>query len=299
MNSGKVSLKKVKKFDVINLMMLTLLAIVTVYPFYNVFIISFAKYESFINKQLYILPYSFDLNAYKAIFTDDAFFRGFLVTTFITLIGVVISMILSISGAYALSKKNIPGRNFILGAILFTMFFSGGLIPSYMVVKGLGLMNSIWVMIIPSALNTWNIIIMKNYFTTLSPSLEESAKMDGANDIYIMFKIIIPVSAPIIATFSLFYAVDRWNEWFNALVYISDRNLRPLQIVLREILITFSNQIADQAKLAMKANNKDATLFVQGFQMASVVITVVPILLVYPALQKYFVKGIMIGSIKE
>ena len=192
--------------------------------------------------------------------------------------------------------KGLIGRKFFLSAILFTMLFSGGLIPTYLVVSGLGLDNSIWSMIFPSMISTYYLIIMKNYFVSLPASLEEAARIDGANEFVVMTRIFIPISKPFMATFLLFYAVERWNEWWNAYLYISDKNIKPLQIYLRDVLVNFNSQLATQAQSMMSSHNK---VFVQSIQMATIIITMLPILCVYPFVQKYFVKGVLVGSVKE
>lgn len=283
-------------FDIVVYILLSILALITLFPFYNVLIISIAKFEVISKHNLYLLPLSFDLSAYKVIFSDAKFWSSTFNSIFVTVVGVLFSMTMSVAGAYALSKKGLPGRNAILTLILFTMFFNGGLIPFYLVIKELGLVNNIFVMIIPAALNTFYLIIMKNYFGTIPESLEESAKLDGANDIYILLKIILPISAPFVATFGLFYAVERWNEWWYALIFISDSSKTPLQIYLRETLITSNGLLST---LAQQMADKDSSkVYTPALQMATIVISSVPILLVYPFLQKHFAKGILVGSIK-
>ncbi|WP_068646830.1 carbohydrate ABC transporter permease [Paenibacillus antarcticus] len=289
--------KKWKLFDIVAYIVLGLLTIITFFPFYNVLIVSFASFDAISKSDLYILPKSFDLSAYKLILSDMKFWSSLRNSVIVTVVGVAFSMTLSVAGAYALSKKGMPGRNGMLTLILFTMFFNGGLIPFYLVVKELGLVNNILVMIIPAGLNTFYLIIMKNYFSTIPESLEESAKLDGANDMYILLKIILPISAPFIATFGLFYAVERWNEWWYALIFISDSSKVPLQIYLRETLIT-SNSLLNSMAMDMATQGNSAKVYTPALQMATIVITCVPIIAVYPFLQKHFNKGIMVGSIK-
>lgn len=290
--------KKSSIYDLVVYIVLGILAVITFYPFYNVLIISFAKFEVISKSGLYWLPLSFDFTAYKIVLTDTKFWNSFLVSILVTVGGVAFSMVISVAGAYALSKKGMPGRNAILSLILFTMFFNGGLIPFYLIVKELGLINHILVMIIPAGLNTMYLIIMKNYFSTIPEGLEESAKLDGANDMYILLKIIIPISMPFMATFGLFYAVERWNEWWHALIFISDSDKAPLQIYLREILITASSSLNSIA-MTMAEQKNLAKVYTPSLQMASIVISCIPIMLVYPFLQKHFAKGILVGSIKE
>lgn len=289
--------KKWSAFDIGAFVFLGLLAFITFFPFYNVLIISVAKFEAISKSDFYIFPRSFDLSAYKLLLQDMKFWTSILNSAIVTVFGVLFSMTISVAGAYALSKRGMPGRNVFLSLILFTMFFNGGLIPFYLIVKELGFVNNVLVMIIPAGLNTFYLIIMKNYFNTIPESLEESAKLDGANDLYILLKIIIPISAPFIATFALFYAVERWNEWWYALIFISDASKTPLQIYLRETLIT-SNSLLGLMAQTMAEQDQSAKVYTPALQMAAVVLSSIPIIAIYPFLQKHFDKGIMVGSIK-
>ncbi|WP_211746217.1 carbohydrate ABC transporter permease [Paenibacillus sp. Marseille-Q4541] len=297
MQSNVIKRRRMSLFDIIMYIIFSLLALITIYPFYNVLIISFATFDSISKSDLYIIPTSFDITPYKVLFADMSFWRSFLVSIFVTVVGVAFSMFLSVTGAYALSKKTMPGRNFILSMILFTMFFNGGLIPFYLIIKDLGLINNIFVMIVPAAMNTFYLIIMKNYFSTVPESLEESAKLDGANDLYILLKIILPISAPFMATFGLFYAVERWNEWWYAMLFINDSSLAPLQIYLRQVLITASSQLNGVAMLLAEQSGS-SKVYTPSLQMATIVVTCIPIIMVYPFLQKHFAKGLLVGSIK-
>lgn len=183
-----------------------------------------------------------------------------------------------------------------MSVIVFTMLFGGGLVPTYMVIKDMGLINKVWAMILPTAINTYYLIIMKNYFLGLPDGLFEAAKLDGAGEWTMLWKVAFPLSKPIMATFTLFYAVDRWNEWYNALLYINKKALSPLQIYLRDILTSLNSQLSTQAQQMMGSTQKVST---SAVQMATIVITALPIMLVYPYLQKYFVNGVMVGGIKE
>lgn len=287
---------KIKPFDIGLNIFFIVLALITLYPFYYVLIMSFSNAVATAQHVPYMLPHVIDLSGYKTIFADAAFFKALGTSLFVTIVGVCINMVLSIMGAYALSKKSLIGRNFFLTLILFTMLFSGGLVPTYLNIKNLGITNTIWAMIFPTALSTYYMIIMKNYFVSLPESLEEAARIDGANSFVILVKIIIPISMPFVATFALFYAVERWNEWYNAMLYISEKRLQPLQIYLREVLISLSSQLAAQAQVMVGKTQK---VMATTVQMACIVITMVPILCVYPFVQKHFVKGVMVGGIKE
>lgn len=288
--------KKTEVFDVLLTALFVLLALITLYPFYNVLILSISNTVAVATHTPYLRPYVFDLTGYKALLQDGAFLRAFGVSLFVTVVGTGINMFLSVTGAYVLSKRQLIGRKFFLSLILFTMLFNGGLVPTYMVVKDVGLIDSIWSMILPTAISTYYLIIMKNYFLGLPEGLVEAAHLDGANEWTILWKIAIPISKPFIATFALFYCVERWNEWYNAMLYISNADLAPLQIYLRDVLIGLSNQLAQQAKQMLESSQKISATAVQ---MATIVVTTVPILCVYPFLQKYFVNGIMVGGLKE
>ncbi|MDR2304607.1 MAG: carbohydrate ABC transporter permease, partial [Treponema sp.] len=222
--------------------------------------------------------------------------RGAGVTLFITVLGTFLSLTVTTAGAYALTKKTMPGRNLIMNGIILTMFFSGGLIPYFLTVQKLALANNILVMVIPVMINTFNLVLMKNFLSSIPLELEESAKIDGANEIVILARIIVPVSAPIIATIALFYAVDRWNEWWHAMIFINDTAKYPLQLVLREAIVNITKVLSDATAAAMAS--RTITYYQESVKAAIIVVSAVPILLVYPFLQRYFVKGIMIGSIK-
>ena len=288
--------RKISLFDVVLYLVFGLIALITIYPFYNVLIVSLANTLASATYSPYLYPHVFDLTGYKTIMSDTYFYRSLGTTLFVTIVGTTLNMVFSVTAAYVLSRKRLIGRKFFLSAILFTMLFSGGLIPTYLVVSGLGLDNSIWSMIFPSMISTYYLIIMKNYFVSLPASLEEAARIDGANEFVVMTRIFIPISKPFMATFLLFYAVERWNEWWNAYLYISDKDIKPLQIYLRDVLVNFNSQLATQAQSMMSSHNK---VFVQSIQMATIIITMLPILCVYPFVQKYFVKGVLVGSVKE
>jgi putative aldouronate transport system permease protein len=275
---------------------LSLLALMMIYPFYNVILVSLTSYQDSTVTGFYLLPRSLDFSAYRMLFTDATVPTGFLVTFIVTVTGTVYCMFLSTTMAYALSKKGYPGRRFFLYFVLFTMFFSGGLIPYYLVVRGVGLIDSIFSMVIPVGINTFYLILMKNYFLTIPQSVEESAKIDGANDFTILFANVLPIAAPILATITLFYAVDRWNEYFNAMLFIRSAAKRPIQTILRDLLVNLELSISSQMALAIQESRRP--VYTQALRMAIVVVTSIPILLFYPYVQKYFAKGIMVGSIK-
>ena len=289
-------MKKSRTFDVVVIIMFAALALLTLYPFYNVIILSFSNTESVAKHIPYLLPFALDLTGYKTIIQDSDFINSLLVSLFVTIVGTAVNMVLSVIAAYVLSRKYLDGRNMIMSVIVFTMLFGGGLVPTYMVIKDMGLINKVWAMILPTAINTYYLIIMKNYFLGLPDGLFEAAKLDGAGEWTMLWKVACPLSKPIMATFTLFYAVDRWNEWYNALLYINKKALSPLQIYLRDILTSLNSQLSTQAQQMMGSTQKVST---SAVQMATIVITALPIMLVYPYLQKYFVNGVMVGGIKE
>ena len=296
--------KRVKKYrvgqrstlDIVIAVILGFMTLAAIFPFYQVVMLSFADMASYAKHPLYLLPYCFDLTGYKTIFEDPMFFTSLGVTLFITLVGTSLNMFLSVMGAYVLSRKYLMGRKVILNLIIFTMLFNGGLIPTYLVIKNLKLVNTVWAMILPCGISTYYLIIMKNYFMSLPDSLLEAARLDGANEWNILTRVVLPISVPFMATFILFYAVERWNEWYLANLYINKAALYPLQTYLRNVLISMSNTLNDIAKQFMQGHAKVNSTAVQ---MATIVVATVPILCVYPFVQRHFVKGVMVGGIKE
>lgn len=287
-------LNPVKFFDIALAVALGILALLILYPFYNVLVVSFSSIASQAAHTPYLWFWDFDLTGYRTIMGDPSFFASLGNTLFVTVVGTAINMLLSVTAAYVLSKQRLPGRKFLQALVLIPMLFNGGLIPTYLVVKDYGLIDNIWAMIWPYAISSYYVLIMKNYFMALPSSLEEAAIIDGANDFQVLWQVILPISKPFTMTFFLFYAVERWNEWWNAYLYISAKNLAPLQIYLREILVNMNNQLALQAQMA-----QGGMIQSQSIQMATIIITALPIISVYPFVQKYFVKGVMVGSVKE
>ena len=288
--------RRADPFSIIVHVLFAILAFLTIFPFYNVVILSVANIQSYASHIPYILPYDVDWSAYQEIVNDPYFVKSLGVTIFVTVVGTTLNMLFSTTTAYVLSRKRLLGRKFFTGMLLFTMLFSGGLVPTYLTVQAYGLQNSIWSMIFPCLLNTYYVLIMRNYFMTLPDALEDAAKIDGANDIQILFRIFVPISRPFMATFTLFYAVERWNEWWNAYSYITDKDLKPLQIYLRDILVTYNTQLAPQLQSMLEGQQ---TSFPVAVHMATIVITMLPVICIYPFVQKHFVKGVMLGSVKE
>lgn len=267
-----------------------------IYPFWNVFVVSISDYSEYAANPIYIWPKTFNLESYKFIFSTNEILSSMKVTVFMTLIGTLIAMSVTIMAAYSLSKKDLPGRKIIFTFMLLTMFFSGGLVPYYIMMKNYRLVDTIWVLILPLAFSTYNLIIMKNYFSSLPESLEESAAIEGANDLVILVKIIIPVSMPVIATFTLFYGVAYWNEWWHAMLFINNQKLFTLQKILRDMVVR--NTVMNEMISSYASMGSGKSLHTNNIKMATVIVATVPILAVYPFLQKYFAKGVMVGSIK-
>jgi putative aldouronate transport system permease protein len=280
-------------FDWANYTLLTLMGLVTLYPILNVLAISLSDYKAFANNPLMIVPGGITLEAYTLIFKNPLLLSSYSNTIFVAIVGTIVNMIMTIVTAYPLAKAKVRGDRWILFAIIFTMMFSGGLIPTFLVVKNLHLYNTLWALIIPTAISTYNFIIVKTFFETIPDSLEESAKIDGAGHLYILVKIVLPLSLPVIATVGLFYGVVNWNRFFEAVIYINDRSKWTLTILLREIV----TENTDVMGAADPLNAQK--VYPKTMQNATIITTVLPILFSYPFVQKYFIKGIMLGAVKQ
>lgn len=270
---------------------LTIFTLLCLLPFLNVLGSSFATSGEISTRPFIIIPKTFTLDAYRYILSTPTIFKSIGVSIFVTVIGTFVSMVLTSFLAYALSRRYLHGRSFFNFLIVFTMLFSGGMIPSFILVNSLGLIDSLWALILPSCVSAYNMIIMRNFFQGIPDSLEESAKMDGCSDWAVFFKIILPLSLPSIATISLFYAVTYWNTYQSAILYINDSNKWPIQVLLRQIVIVSSGMNAD-------ASSVDIIPPAQSVKMAVIMVATLPMLIVYPFVQKYFVKGAMVGSVK-
>ena len=289
-------LEKRRKIDVIDVLLflfLTIWGLVILLPFVNVIAISFFSYKEYLETPLLLIPQQPELKSYQELFEDGRIWVGYRTTIIIVLIGVPLSLFLTSSMGYALSRNRFPGKKGILLLVLFTMIFQGGIVPLYLVMRDLHLTNTIWSVILCSGMNTFYMILMYNYFQSLPDSLIESAKLDGAGEWTILFRIVLPLSMPIIATIILFYAVDKWNEWFNAMVFIRDADIQPLQLILWSMIL--DSQVADEASAIVSIEDRS---FTNGIKMAAVVVSMLPIMCVYPFLQKHFAKGVMVGAIK-
>ncbi|RRJ65725.1 carbohydrate ABC transporter permease [Paenibacillus oralis] len=278
-------------FDIINYSVLFIIAIVCVLPFLYVLAVSFASPAEVARGGLILWPKAWSLVSYQYIFSSDTLPRSMLVSIYITVAGTLINLAFTSLMAYPLSKANLRGRNPILLGVLITMLFSGGMIPTYFVVNALNLTNTLWSLMIPNAISAFNLIVLKNFFQQIPDGLEDSAKIDGCNDLGVLLRIVIPLSLPAMATFGLFYAVAHWNTFFNAILYINDNSKWPIQVLLREIVILAQSRVGD-------TNFDEMNVQPLTIRMAVIVFATIPILLVYPFLQKHFTKGVMLGSVK-
>ncbi len=292
MNKIRVSKKKAINWGtVINYLLLTILVVICFYPFLNVVAYSFSSNRAVLSGTVTFFPIEMQLDAYKEIVHRGQIWTAMRVTMVVTMLGTGIGLILTVFAAYALSKDKLKGRRWISGMILFTMYFNGGIIPTFLVIKNLGMYDQLTSLYIPSAVNVFNFIVMRTFFREIPKSLEEAAYLDGATDVQILFKIVLPLSMPIIATIGLFYAVYYWNDYFNALIYIQSPEKYTLQLRLRSLLFAGELGAAGNEGLAQQ-------VMAESLKMACIVVGTVPILAVYPWLQKYFVKGVMLGSVK-
>ena len=279
-------------FDVANFIFISLFALIVVYPFYNSVLISFTPQHVYVREPFLFYPKSFTYESYYIVFENKVLFTGMGVTSVITLLGTAYNVLLTLGMAYAFNK-NFPFRKLLQYLVLFTMFFSGGLIPFYLLVKDLRLMNTFASMILPTGISITYMTVMGKYFAALPEELEESAKIEGANDIVILVNIILPLALPMIVTFCLYYGIERWNEWWYGMLFIKDAFKQPLQLVLRGII-----QAAGTTNTSSHLLEAGIIPFSDGVKMASIVITMTPVMCVYPFLQKYFVQGLAIGAVK-
>lgn len=282
-------------FDTINYLLLMSLVVVTLFPLWHVLVTSFASPEAITKYgSTLIWPEGFNMKSYAYVFSNPMIGIGYQNTIMLVIVGTTLSMLMTCFGAYTLSCKWLMGRKFLVLLVTIPMFFGGGLIPSYLLVRQLGLYNTFWALILPGVVSSWNMIMMRTFFQGIPDSMSESARIDGANDFHILFRILIPVSVPIMAVMILFYAVGYWNAWFGASIYLKDRSKFPLQLVMRGILISGSQRDFDTGYIS----GANKTQIFKGLKYATVIVSTVPILCVYPFLQKYFVKGILVGSLK-
>ncbi len=283
---------------------LIVLGFVAMYPFWNSIVISFNSGADTAMGGVTFWPREFTLDNYKIVFEDSRLTQAFMITILRTIIGTFVSIFFTALLAYGMTKKELIGRKYMMIFFVITMYFSGGLIPTFLLIRGLGLLDSFWVFIIPTIINVWNMIVFRTFFNGLPTELEESAKLDGCSDYGVFFRIVLPVSGPVIATLSLFTAVFHWNDWFFPSIYISDADLIPIQTLLQQIMNSniMSDQMAQAAQgnaIALEHMTKQQSITTKSLTMATMMVATIPIILVYPFIQKHFVKGVLIGSLKD
>lgn len=283
-------------FDGVNILLLVLLTVLFLYPMWYVLVGSFSDpFSLFVNKDILLLPKGFSLKGYEQVFKNRNILIGYQNTLLYVFFGTIINLFFTAIGAYVLSRRGLMLRKLFTVMVVFTMYFSGGLIPTFLVVKGVGLYDSRLAMILPTLIGTWNMIVMRTSFKAIPESLVESAKLDGANDFTVLFRIILPCAKATVAVILLYYAVGYWNNWINAMIYLKDKKKYPLQLFLREILIANTANGAT----AEGFEESDMLYLENVIRYSTIIISTAPILCVYPFCQKYFMKGVMLGSVKE
>lgn len=283
--------------QIISIIIVTLFAACCLLPFLYVFFTSFMPYSEYMEDPLRMFPSRIDLSAYKQLLEYKLLHTSYMNSIFVTLTGTILNIIVLVMSAYPLSKKNLKGHRLFMGAITFTMFFNGGMIPNYILIRGLHLNNTLWAMILPGAFSAFNLILMKNFILTSIPStLEEAARIDGANEIKILTAVITPLLKPAIATMIVFCSVGYWNEYYSAMLYVTDRKKWPLTLLLRELIVEDTAAAMSQTAQLLNMSNRAHSF---TLKMAAIIITILPILIVYPFMQKHFVKGVTLGAIKE
>mgnify|MGYP000990064859 CR=1 FL=1 len=285
-----------KAFQVVNTVFLILILGMVLYPLIFVLSASVSEPEFLLKGDVWLLPKGFTLDSYRRVFRNQDILRGYTNTIKYTVLGTGINVLMTIAAAYPLSRKDFYGRNLITGMFVFTMFFSGGLIPRFLLVRDLGLYNSMWALILPGAVSVWNITIMRTFFQTSVPyEIQEAAMIDGCSNLKILSNIVLPLSVPIITVMIMYYSVGHWNAYFNALIYLTDRAKYPLQVILREILI--QDNMGEMASFVDEGIIRQMML-AEGLKYAVVVVANLPVLMIYPIIQKHFTKGMMVGGLK-
>ncbi|MBT2289654.1 carbohydrate ABC transporter permease [Paenibacillus albidus] len=280
-------------FDWFNALLLLCVMAVSIYPLLYVFNSSISDPDQLMrSRSLMLLPEGFQLEAYKTVFQNPKIYSGYLNTLFYVIVGTLVNLLMTSLAAYGLSRMDLYGRKTLMKLITFTMFFGGGMIPTFLLVQNLGLVDTRWAIIIPGAISTFYFLIMKTSFESIPESLIESAKLDGANDFLILFRIVLPLSKSILAVMTLYYAVDHWNDFVGPMLYLRSQDLYPIQIIMRDILISSSTE-------SMGAGADTGFAIGENIKYATIIISTLPIMLVYPFIQKYFVQGALIGAVKQ
>ncbi|MBE1593688.1 carbohydrate ABC transporter permease [Nonomuraea angiospora] len=281
-----------RAFQVVNAVILTGVVVVTLYPFLNILARSFSEERYIVGGQVNLIPRGFNITTYKLVVSDSMFWTNYGNTIVYTVVATAIAMLLTTCYAYVLSKKHLKGRTFLIWVAVFTMIFSGGLIPNYVLVNGLGLTNSIWAIVLPNAISVFNLLVMKAFFEGLPQELEEAAAIDGLNTYGVLWRVVLPLSKAVIATMVLFYAVSFWNSWFTAFLYLNKTDMFPVTIYLRNLIAGATGAESAGASLS------EASAAAANIQSVTIMLTVLPILAVYPFVQRYFVSGVMLGAVK-
>ncbi|MCI1245621.1 MAG: carbohydrate ABC transporter permease [Bacilli bacterium] len=285
---GKNANDRRSAMDIVLFLILLFYVLAVIFPFYYCFVISVSSETAYMTSDILLWPTDLTFEAYESVFTNSEMWNGFGITMILLVGGTAYQLFFTVITGYAMSRERWVGKNFVMNMILVTMFFGGGLVPYYYLIKDLGMYNTIWVMIIPGAIDTFNMLLMRNYFASLPKELEESARIDGANDMQIFVKVYLPLSLPMLATVGLFFAVGNWNSWYNGMLFTEKSTLRPLQLVLREMIASMSTSV----------ESPTSRTYSEGLVMASIFFTIVPMMCFYPFLQRFFVKGIVVGAIK-
>lgn len=283
-----------KNFLKLNMVIMIILVGATLFPFVYMIAVSFSSSRAVMASEVFIWPVEFNLTAYSHVLSQDQFWIAYKNTIFYTVAGTSIALFLTVLASYPLSKRHLIGGSTVMKFMIFTMFFSGGLIPNFILIRDLGLYDTVWAMILPGAMNAYNVMIMKTFFQSIPEELQEAAKIDGLSDTGVLLKIILPLSKPIIATIGLFMAVWLWNEWFMSLIYLKSDAKRPIAMYLRNIVMGSMNTI----KSGNEVDNTAAKTVPATLQASTIMLSSIPILCVYPFVQKYFTKGMLIGSVK-
>lgn len=285
-----------KIFDIVNVVLCAIILFLVLYPIYFVIIASVSDARAVNAGTVFLWPKGFDIIAYKMVFRDEMIVRGYINSLIYMVLGTSFNLVLTIMAAYPLSRRDLKGRGIFMAIIMFTMFFGGGLIPTFLVMNQLGMINTIWGVIFPGAISVYNTMVMRTYFINSIPyELQEAAQVDGCRNSGLLFKIILPLSKPIIAVMVLFYGVGHWNSWFNALIYLNDTEMFPLQLVLRSILIQNEQS---QDMMAELDTLGDRVMLAETIKYALIIVATLPMMILYPFLQRYFVKGVMVGAVK-
>ncbi|WP_150267044.1 carbohydrate ABC transporter permease [Paenibacillus tepidiphilus] len=283
-----------KAFDVFNYIFLGIIGIAAILPFLFVVAGSFATEAEITKRAVFLIPTTFTLDSYRFIFSTDTIVRSIGVSLYVTVIGTIVNLFFTVTMAYPMAKRHLMGRNTILNLVIFTMLFGGGMIPTYLVIRDLHLLDTLNALILPGAISAFNLIIVKNFFQEMPIEVEEAARIDGCTELGLLWRIVLPLSKPVLATFTLFYAVGHWNNFFSALLYINDPTKWPLQVMLRQIVMLSQTAAGDLSSMDPNFVQPPE----QAIKMAVIVVGTLPIMCVYPFLQKHFAKGVMLGSVK-